>query len=171
MPINQGELGFGGIFHGALRRTMAQPLLDLVEIAPISVGWIVSFFVGPIVHYIVALRPPFCLRTIAACFLWDERSAYPAGQDWLGFYWTKPAALEVPVAWRAVVLRTRPASKIPHHVVEFGGLEVLRVHLDYVNSAASVLVPLHILFLYLILGAAVESDGFSYGHALLQHDP
>ena len=42
------------------------------------------------------------------------------------------------------------------------------VHLDDVNSAPGVLVPLHILSLDLILSAAVEPDAFSYGHVLLQ---
>jgi hypothetical protein len=45
---------FGGVFYGAIRRGMAQPLLDLVEVAPVGMRWIVGPFVGPVAHYTVA---------------------------------------------------------------------------------------------------------------------
>jgi hypothetical protein len=37
------EQWFGGVFYGAIRRGMAQPLLDLVEVAPFGGEQFVGF--------------------------------------------------------------------------------------------------------------------------------
>jgi len=39
-----------GVEHELDPQSVLAPLLDLVEVAPVGVGWVVGFFVGPVAH-------------------------------------------------------------------------------------------------------------------------